>query len=487
MGGTCSEKLKNNLRKAEGMLCGLVFKKLDILAEYKVNHKLLSEDGLFYIGICNHLLKNGYEVVDEVGFSSMVENFKFSESYEKKGGWSTIKAMRDIIDINNANTIIDNFEKWNLIRNYVDKGLLDLDKLYDKVSKMNTNQVYSYMEYELNNVSINSGLEGLDFENLLLTDEELDEIMSGANLGLQFNQKSHILNSMCMGLPKGELNAICGYINEGKTSIAFSNFTMPIVDNGSKALIISTEQRSMVFKMMLLIDVLTTKLNYFKLTRRKLKNGKYTSEDLAKIKEAQEYIKTHYANSIIFLKLYEYSTDIVTKAIKKYAQLGVELVLYDVLKFDSNSEEKVYISLINDSKDLFQCCSKYNVAGLVTLQLAMSTKNKVRQVGMECVSNSKAVFEVMCEAIFIRSVWDDEKDPSEPTYIKPYRLKRDANGKFTGEKEYLDLDPNKQYKIVRLGKSRNDSTDKFLLYSVNFDFNIWREEGLCIVSDKNRY
>ena len=130
---------------------------------------------------------------------------------------------------------------------------------------------------------------------------------------------------------------------------------------------------------------------------------------------------------------------------------------------------------------------KYNVAGLVTLQLAMSTKNKVRQVGMECVSNSKAVFEVMCEAIFIRSVWDDEKDPSEPTYIKPYRLKRDANGKFTGEKEYLDLDPNKQYKIVRLGKSRNDSTDKFLLYSVNFDFNIWREEGLCIVSDKNRY
>ena len=30
MGETCSEKLKNNLRKAEGMLCGLVFKKLDI-------------------------------------------------------------------------------------------------------------------------------------------------------------------------------------------------------------------------------------------------------------------------------------------------------------------------------------------------------------------------------------------------------------------------------------------------------------------------
>ena len=111
-------------------------------------------------------------------------------------GITYLRPITSIIDINNANTIIDNFEKWNLIRNYVDKGLLDLDKLYDKVSKMNTNQVYSYMEYELNNVSINSGLEGLDFENLLLTDEELDEIMSGANLGLQFNQKSHILNTI---------------------------------------------------------------------------------------------------------------------------------------------------------------------------------------------------------------------------------------------------------------------------------------------------
>ena len=290
-----------------------------------------------------------------------------------------------------------------------------------------------------------------------------------------------------MGLPRGELNAICGYINEGKTSFAFSNFVMPIVDNGSKALIISTEQRSMVFKMLLLIDVLTTKLNYFKLTRKKLKAGKYTDEDLLKIKEAQKYIMDNYGKNIIFLKLYEYSTDIVKKAIKKYAQLGVELVLYDVLKFDSNSDEQVYISLINDSKDLFQACSKYNVAGLVTVQLAMSTRNKIRQIGMECVANSKAVFEVMSEAIFIRSVWDDEKDPNEPTYIKPYRLKRDENGKFTGDKDYFQLDSKKQYKIVRLGKSRNDSTDKYILYSVNFDFNVWREEGVCTVSDRNRY
>lgn len=480
-------ELERQIVRANGLLTGLALKCPEILNDYNINYKQLNNDASFFIGIVNRMVKNGYESIDEVGFTSMVESFNLTEAYQRYGGWQTVKNLKAIVDEHNKDSIIDNFEKWNLIKNYSDKGIVNIELLYDKLSRMNTQQVYKYLEHELNAISINSGIEGLDFENLILTDDELDEIMSGANLGLQFNQKSHILNSMCMGLPRGELNAICGYINEGKTSFAFSNFVMPIVDNGSKALIISTEQRSMVFKMLLLIDVLTTKFNYFKLTRKKLKAGKYTDEDLLKIKEAQKYITNNYGKNIIFLKLYEYSTDIVKKAIKKYAQLGVELVLYDVLKFDSNSDEQVYISLINDSKDLFQACSKYNVAGLVTLQLAMSTRNKVRQIGMECVANSKAVFEVMSEAIFIRSVWDDEKDPNESTYIKPYRLKRDENGKFTGDKDFFQLDSKKQYKIIRLGKSRNDSTDKYILYSVNFDFNVWREEGMCSVSDKNRY
>lgn len=480
-------ELEKQIVRSNGLLTGLALKCPEILNDYNINYKQLNNDASFFIGIVSRMVKNGYESIDEVGFTSMVESFNLTEAYQRYGGWQTVKNLKAIVDEHNKDSIIDNFEKWNLIKNYSDKGIVNIELLYDKLSRMNTQQVYKYLEHELNAISINSGIEGLDFENLILTDDELDEIMSGANLGLQFNQKSHILNSMCMGLPRGELNAICGYINEGKTSFAFSNFVMPIVDNGSKALIISTEQRSMVFKMLLLIDVLTTKFNYFKLTRKKLKAGKYTDEDLLKIKEAQKYITDNYGKNIIFLKLYEYSTDIVKKAIKKYAQLGVELVLYDVLKFDSNSDEQVYISLINDSKDLFQACSKYNVAGLVTLQLAMSTRNKVRQIGMECVANSKAVFEVMSEAIFIRSVWDDEKDPNESTYIKPYRLKRDENGKFTGDKDFFQLDSKKQYKIIRLGKSRNDSTDKYILYSVNFDFNVWREEGMCSVSDKNRY
>lgn len=479
------DKLQEKISRAEGLLSGLILKAPEMISDYNINRKLLGSNALFYIGITDRLLKKGVEKIDEISFVSEVNDLGLMDTYDTLGGYKTVKELMSIVDVKNANAIIDEFEKWNLIKAYGDKGILNIDQHWNKLLNMTSPQVYSYLEHELNSISITSGISDLDFEDLILTDEEIEEIMSGADIGLQFN-RSPILNGMCVGLPKGELNSISGYINEGKTSFAVANFVIPIINNGHKCLIISTEQRSKVFKLMLLIDILTSDLNYFKLTRKKLKTGKWSEEDAEMVKKAIEISKTKYSDNVIFLKLYDYSTEIVTKSIKKYAQLGMELVLYDVLKF-GDSEEQVWKSLIDDSKSLFQCCSKFDVCGLVTLQLAMATKNKVRQIGMECVSMSKAVYEVMCECFFVRSAWLDELDPESPTYLKPYRLKKDDNGKFTSEKEFLKLDPDKTYKIVRLGKSRNDSTDKFILYQVDFNYNIWREVGLCTVSDKNKY
>ena len=149
------DDLDKNLIKANGLLSGLCLKNLDTLTDYNINFKLLSEESKFYIGICNQLLKLGYEVVDEVGFTSVVENFGLKDTYEKYGGWQTVKNLKSIVDERNADSIVDTFNKWNLVKLYNEKGILDLEKHYKKVEKMNSGQVADYIEYQINDIDIN--------------------------------------------------------------------------------------------------------------------------------------------------------------------------------------------------------------------------------------------------------------------------------------------------------------------------------------------
>ena len=106
------DKLKEKLDKAEGMLCGLILKELETLNDYNINPKLLSEAGLFYVGIAKKIQELGNEVVDEVNFSSMVENLKLTDKFIAMGGYNTIKELTSIIDVRNSDSIVDEFTKW---------------------------------------------------------------------------------------------------------------------------------------------------------------------------------------------------------------------------------------------------------------------------------------------------------------------------------------------------------------------------------------
>ena len=132
---------------------------------------------------------------------SVTHNTALSNKVMKTGGiryWAENLGL----ELKNSETTLGNNYEYLAMNLLTNKGY--------KVNKMTTSQLYAYMEHGVNDISISSGIEGLDFENLCLTNEELEEIMSGANIGLQFNSKSPILSGMCLGMPRGELNAVCG-------------------------------------------------------------------------------------------------------------------------------------------------------------------------------------------------------------------------------------------------------------------------------------
>ncbi|MGL4571719.1 MAG: hypothetical protein ACRCVJ_11720 [Clostridium sp.] len=483
-------KLDLKIQRAEGMLCGLILKEPETLIDNDINIKLLSEEGLFYVGIVDRLYKKGIEIIDEIHFLTEVESVGLKDKYTEMGGYSTIKEMMDIIDIRNTSAIIDEWTKWNLIKKYKNKGILDIDMHWDKLISMTSSQVIDYLEYNVTDVDIDV-CSDIDFENLDLTDEEIDEIMSGVNIGINYGKHSSILNYLSMGLPKGDLTMFSSYTNGGKSSFVMNNVVIPISEQKIKLCIVANEQRSIVYKLLLQTYVLTERLNYWKLNRKKFKSGNWSDEDKIMINKARQIIKEEYAPYITFVKLYDYDMKKVNKIAKRLSKRGLECLVYDTMKY-SGEDDSVWLSLVEDSKALFQICSKLNLAGVVTLQLYAGTKNKVRTIDESCLSNAKQIAEVFSEMFGFRDIWEDEFD-GEAFDIKPYKLKRDSNGKFTSEKEYLNksektqLDKDKKYKIFFHFKTRNDESGKAVLYEFLGYQNKWNELGYCTVSHKNKY
>lgn len=476
------KELEKQLTKYNGLLCGLVIKNLDVLNNYDINKKLLSTESLFYIGICNKLLEKGVEVVDEVSFSSECEALGLLATYENYGGWNTVKSLRDIIDERNADNIYDNWVKFNLIKRYKEKGILDIDVHWTKLNKMTSSQVADYLEYQINDIDISINSDVV-VEDLNLTDKEIIDTLNGANMGIQFSKHSPILNNLMLGLPISDLTMFASYSGGGKSSYIMNSIIIPIAEQKTKVVIISNEMKAITYKQLLQTYVLTERLDYWKLTRKKFKAGIWTDEDRLMVERARQIIQKEYAPYISFYKTYDYDMAKVSKIAKKESKRGAKVLVYDTMKY-SGDGDNTWLSLIQDSKDLFQICSKLNIAGVVSFQLAPSTKNKIRIIDETCLANAKQVKEVFSEMVGWRDVFNDEYD-GEPCDIKPYRLIKGSDGKYT--KEYYKLDKDKKYKIFFHFKTRNDEVGTALVYEFQGYQNKWLEKYFCHVHDKNRY
>lgn len=476
------QELEKCLVKANGMLTGLVLKNLEILTEYNINPKLLMEDSQFYIGICNRLLEKGAEVVDEVNFVSTCELYGLKEVYEKKGGWETVKNLKAIVDERNADSIVDDFNKWNLIKRYNEKGILDLEIHWTKVNKMTSSQIADYIDYLRNDVDININTD-LIIEDLNFSDQEIQDILDGADMGIHFGKHSPILNNLMLGLPLSDLTMVASYSGGGKTSYIMENMVIPIAEQGIKVTIVSNEMKSKAYKLLLQTYVLTERLSYWKLTRKAFKKGQWTEEDKKMVEQARKIIKEEYAPYISFVKMYDYDMKKVSKIARREAKRGMKVLVYDTMKY-SGDGDSVWTSLIDDSKDLFQICSKLDIAGVVSFQLAPSTKNKVRTLDETCLSNAKQVKEVFSEMVAFRDIWSDEF-AGEDYDIKPYKVVKGEDGKY--KKEYHNLEKGKKYKIFFHFKTRNDEVGTALIYEYQGYQNKWIEKYFCTVSDKNRW
>ena len=441
---------------------------------------LRNKDAQFYFDLGKALYLQGYRNFDSITVESYLsDKSSTKKQFETYGGYGEVKQLMGLIDTDNIDGYYDAITKKNTLCAIAAK----CDELFDDVSRFDkaTNEdIYATFDLMLNEVSLATHSD-TKIENLLIDDEFIDECQSGMAVGLDYSENCPILNYITMGMPLGDMYMLAGHSGIGKSSFVFENFVLPLTHKGIKCAIISNEMRSRDYKFLLLAHVLTKELDYWELTRKKMKKGGMTQEQLNKMYEAKDIIERKYA-SISFVKLFENNINSVTKYIRKLAHQGYQMIVWDTMKSDDEVDPIMWQMLLMNSRRVFNLASKLNINITTTFQLSLATQNQ-RFLDAGCLSNSKQVKEVFSEMVYLRLLWPDEYT-GERYDVKPFKLTKTDTGATI--KTFIDLDKEKKYIIAFVDKTRNDEDKQQVLYEFNGRYNKWREIARCTVINEHR-
>lgn len=473
-------ELSENRGMTEANFIFCLWKNPDLYSDYekevRADRDLLTEDGRFYYSLAYEMYKLGYKSFDDASIYSYIDDKEtLKNGFARRGGYKEVDNIKKILNEENVERYYDELVKSNMLLKLHDKGF-NVVKELDKFKKMNSVQLYNYFEYQLDNVFLSRGA-GVKIEDLDFSDGFIESCHAGEEMGLSYASTCPLLNFHTLGLHRSNVQIFAGFSGTGKTSFCIHSYIMSILDQGEKVVIIANEMNKRAWQHILMATILSHKLGYYGLPRKKQKMGKLSDEQLAKMKEAEEYYNKHYKGRLKFAKIYDYSIEDVKKIIRKMAKQGFNYTLYDTFKSEDSSSTTMTGELIEASKQLLQVAEKENVGIIITMQLAIYMEN-TRYLTAACLSGAKGVKEVVSELVLTRQVWDDEFS-GEKYDIKPYKYKKDSNGKFTKIKEEITLNPEKKYMIIFLDKTRNDEGDTTILYQFDGAWNKWIELGYC--------
>ena len=482
-----SLELTKNRNPLEGNFVLSLYKSpLEFYGDFPIDPDtdLITSDGKFYYNLGKNMLDKGIKNFDEISLVTFLNDYPDLKSeYEARGGWKAIAEYTEILDSDNIEAYYNELVKNNLLIQLDKKGF-DISNNLNIFNKLSSaDEVVDFLDAQLNTVALKI-THDMRFETLDYTEKDIMRKQSGEQIGLQFSASSPLLNAFCNGIPRKGLTMLASYTNGGKTSFVFENIITPLLDQEIKVCIISNEQDSIVFKDLLYLHVLTNDLDYWNIDRSKLKDLDFNEEDWKMFKKANKIIEEKYKPYVIFQRVYDYSMKNVKRTIKKLARQGFELFIYDTFKVDATTDV-VWQSFLNDSKELFQIASKENIAVITPVQIALSTKGRIRWLNESVLSNSKQISEIYEEIFMFRDIWRDEYTGDKQD-IKPYNFQIEENGTKIKQEIPIQRDSRKHYKIFFHCKSRNGEVGQSVIYEFVPGFNKWKEIGFCDVGDENK-
>ena len=475
------EILNKNRHKTEACFVFSLWNEPELYEDYRrVNEgkdrTLKDKDARFYFLLGRQMYKHGFRTFDHITVDTFVEGQKaeIRQKYEAYGGYKEISEIMSIVSPDNVDGYFDEIAKLNMLGDLCVK----YEEAFEdpkKFENMSSEEVYNYFEYLNSDTSLATGNKE-QIEDLVVDDEFIQKLESGENQGFSYYKFCPSLNYLTLGAKPGSLYLIGGFSGTGKSSWVFECMLMGMHYEGIKTAIISNEMMIDTYQVLLLEHVLVNDLNYWKLNRKQIKVGKYNEEQKHMLGLAQKIVNEKYSD-VYFVKLFDNNIEKIMKYMRKLKAMGVSVVLYDTFKSDDSAGvDNIWQSLMLDARKLFQCVSRLGMCCVTTYQLALHAEN-TRYLTASCLSNSKQIKEIYETMVYMRPLWDDERDKTSRNYVHPYRYSRD-NGKI---KEEIELNKDDKYMLFFVDKNRADEDKQVLIYKWQAAWNKWTELGYAKV------
>lgn len=468
-------RLLMNRVTIEGNLVSLLLQDLTCYDDNHFDYRdFVSRDGRFLFLLGKELRSSGYTMVDEVTVYTHCSQ-EIKDRIESMGGFRPIQHLMDVVNPKNYDAILDDFLKSNVMMKLYANGFnlfreveLDNGKTvvpFDLFANFTSNEVIDWYDSKINTFGIASnnkitGEEYVKFDeeffNSLANHEAMGTPYDNCGTDINGNKISTFpfLSSTTMGFGTG-LHALVGHSGVGKTVFSIQ-VLMSLVANGRRFIVVENEMKIKDLKIIIFTFILNRYFKYTALTKKKITAGIFSEEDNKMLSKAAKFWDDNFDKSIKIISISNSDASLTCKIIKKsILREGFDGFLVDTFKMDNGAENgnnNFWINLINDSKKLHEIALKYDVCGLVTIQLSLGTSNRL-WLDKSCLSTSKGVCEILDTCLGIRSVEPDELIDGSPIFCHPFRSKMNSSGEWE-EVPYGDADPNGIWRMLFVIKNR---------------------------------
>lgn len=476
--GRYDSRLLEKRLTMEGNVCGCLLKNLELFDDCGLDSlDFITNSGRLLFVMAKKLREKGIQKFDEITFVSSLES-DFTHMVENTlGDFNQIYNIMETVSDKNWETFLDDLNKNNVLLRLCDKGV----KIFETIRLDNGKDIIPFDFFkELSCSEVLEFYEGIvvsmqtKVQNSKLVEEgyiEFDDawvksLQNKEEMGVSFGEAGYdvageeirtfpFMSSNTLGLKPGTLSAWGALSGSGKTTYMVT-IAMSLASKGEKVIMVTNESRLSELKAIFLAWVVYRILRYEKLSKRKIISGEFSSEDMKIIEKAQQYWKENYSKKIKIVTLSDADADFSCQIIKRaILREGASVFIVDTMKMTLSDDtgDNTWIGLIKDVRGLTEVAMKYNVIGLITVQLAPNTSNRA-WLDSSCLANCKQMKETLSNLVLFRKLYAPELDPNSQFFVKPFRRKLKPDGSGEWYDEPYDADPNKSWIIAFSDKTR---------------------------------